>query len=75
MMPTLKIIKASPFNYLQNSLNYFLNPALSSVNYILPPVLSIKFSSLMKKIGALDLTRMYLTTINNLSPSFLEKNL
>jgi hypothetical protein len=25
-----------------------------------------------KKIGALDLTRMYLTTINNLSPSFLE---
>ena len=45
-----------------------------------PPVLSIKFSSLMKKIygkkiGALDLRRMYLTTINNSAPSFLERKI
>jgi hypothetical protein len=38
MKPTLKIKKkASPFNYLQKFLNYFLYPALSSENYILPP--------------------------------------
>ena len=42
------------------------------------PVLSNKFSSLMLKIygknfGALHLRRMYLTTINNNSPSFLER--
>ena len=46
----------------------------------LAPVLSIKLSSLMKKIygkkiGALDLRRMYLTTINNLSPSFIERKI
>ena len=44
------------------------------------PVLSNKFSSLMKKIygkkiGALNLRRMYLTTINNKSPSFLERKI
>ena len=42
------------------------------------PVLSNKFSSLMnkiygKKIGALNLRRMYLTTINNSCASFLER--
>jgi len=28
-----------------------------------------------KKIGALDLRRIYLTTINHLSPSFLERKI
>ena len=42
------------------------------------PVLSNKFSSIMmkiykKKIGALNLRRMYLTTINNSCASFLER--
>jgi hypothetical protein len=29
----------------------------------------------MKKIGALDLRRIYLTTINNSAPSFLERKI
>lgn len=47
--------------------------------YYSAPALSIKFSNLMlqiygKKFGALDLRRMYLTTINNSCASFIERN-
>jgi hypothetical protein len=46
--------------------------------YHSPTSLSRKFSNIMfklysKKIGALDLRRMYLTTINKSSPSFIER--
>ncbi len=74
MKPTLKIKK---------SITIQLPTEISQSGFILgklysPPVLSIKFSSLMKKIygkkiGALDLRRIYLTTINNSAPSFLER--
>jgi hypothetical protein len=42
------------------------------------PTLSVKFSNLMnkiygKKIGALDLRRMYLTSVNNSGASFIER--
>jgi hypothetical protein len=43
------------------------------------PALSVKFSNMMtkiygKKIGALDLRRIYLTTVNKSAPSYLERN-
>lgn len=46
--------------------------------YYSAPALSLKFSSIMtkiysKKITALDLRRMYLTTINNAGASFIER--
>ena len=46
--------------------------------YYSAPALSLKFASLMtiiysKKITALDLRRMYLTTINNAGASFIER--
>jgi len=47
-------------------------------NQYTAPALSVKFSNMMtkiygKKIGALDLRRIYLTTVNKAAPSYLER--